>query len=61
MTSPDVLKAAHDEWAQETQQTPYFSVLPADAKPDVAMNSETMAKYRPDMSKFYLHKTPRFQ
>lgn len=61
MTEPDVLKAAHDEWAQATQASPYFSLLPADAQPDINMNAATMAQYRPAMSKFYLHKTPRFQ
>jgi aminobenzoyl-glutamate utilization protein B len=60
LTTPDVLKAAHDEWAQQTTQTPYFSILPADAKPDIEMNKAMMAKYRPEMAKFYLHKTPRY-
>jgi len=35
-------------------------VLPTDAKPDIEMNKAMMAKYRPDMSKFYLHKTPHY-
>jgi aminobenzoyl-glutamate utilization protein B len=60
LTTPEVLKAAHDEWEQQTKQTPYFSVLPADAKPDIEMNKAMMAKYRPEMAKFYLHKTPRY-
>jgi aminobenzoyl-glutamate utilization protein B len=61
MTSPEVLKAARAEWEQATTQSPYFSLLPADAKPDVNMNRETMLKFRPQMTKFYLNKTPRFQ
>jgi aminobenzoyl-glutamate utilization protein B len=61
MTEPEVLKAAHAEWAQATQTSPYFSLLPADAQPDINLNKETMAKYRPAMEKFYLHKTPRYQ
>jgi aminobenzoyl-glutamate utilization protein B len=60
MTSPELLKAAHDEWAQQTHDTPYFSVIPDNATPQIGMNAETMAKYRPAMSKFYLHKTPRY-
>ncbi len=60
MTEPAVLKAAHEEWEQVTKQTPYFSLLPPDAQPDLALNRETMAKYRPEMAKFYLHKTPRY-
>jgi len=60
LTSADVLKAAHEEWTEYTKTSPYFSLLPADAKPDVDMNKEMMAQYRPEMSKFYLHKTPRY-
>ena len=61
MTSPDVLAAAHTEFAQATKDGGYFSLLPPDAKPQVDMNKATMATYRPAMSKFYLHKTPRYQ
>jgi len=61
LTQPEVLKAAHEEFAQVTKQSPYFSLLPADAKPDTDLDKEIMAQYRPAMSKFYLHKTPRFQ
>ena len=58
---PQVPKAAHEQWEQVTKQTPYFSRLPPDAKDDLALNRDTMAKYRPAMEKFYLHKTPRYQ
>ncbi|HEY3917600.1 MAG TPA: amidohydrolase [Stellaceae bacterium] len=61
MTEPQVLTAAHREWEQTTKATPYFSLLPADAQPEINLNKETMAKYRPAMEKFYLHKTPRYQ
>jgi aminobenzoyl-glutamate utilization protein B len=61
MTSPDVLKAAHDEFEDTTKKTPYFSLVPDGAKPDTDLNKEMMAEYRPAMSKFYLHKTPRYQ
>jgi aminobenzoyl-glutamate utilization protein B len=61
MTSPEALKAARAEWEQSTTQSRYFSLLPADVKPDVNMNRETMRKFRPQMTKFYLNKTPRFQ
>ena len=37
------------------------AIVSADAKPDVNMNRESMAKYRPEMVKFYLNKSPRFQ
>jgi aminobenzoyl-glutamate utilization protein B len=59
-TTPEVLKAAHDEWEEATKASPYFSVVPDGAKPDINMNVDIMAKYRPEMSKFYLNKTPRY-
>jgi aminobenzoyl-glutamate utilization protein B len=61
MTSPEVLKAAHDEFEQATKTTPYFSLVPDGAKPDTDLDKDIMAQYRPAMSKFYLHKTPRYQ
>ncbi|HEY5349270.1 MAG TPA: amidohydrolase [Candidatus Lustribacter sp.] len=60
MTSPDTLAAARTEWLQETKDGGYFSLLPPDAKPQIDMNKATMAKYRPAMSKYYVHKTPRY-
>ncbi len=60
MTSPDVLKAAHDEFDQATKTTPYFSLVPDGQQPDIDLDKDIMAQYRPAMSKFYLHKTPRY-
>ncbi len=60
LTSPDVLQKARAEWEVESKKTPYFSLLPADAKPTIDLNRAEMEKYRPDMRKFYLQKTPRF-
>jgi hypothetical protein len=34
MTSPELLKKARAEFEAETKRTPYFSLLPSDAKPD---------------------------
>src|SRR5262249_58712672 len=61
MTSPELLQKARAEFEVESKKTPYFSVLPADAKPDTEMNHAEMEKYRGEMRKFYLGKTPRFQ
>ncbi len=61
MTSSETLAAARTEWLQATKDGGYFSLLPPDAKPHTDMNKTTMAKYRPAMSKYYLHKTPRYQ
>ncbi len=60
MTSPELLQKARAEFEVESKKTPYFSLVPPDAKPDVDLNRVEMEKYRADMSKFYLNKTPRF-
>ena len=61
MTQPDVLAAARAEWLATTKDAGYFSLLPPNAQPQIHMNEATMLKYRPAMSKYYLHKTPRYQ
>jgi aminobenzoyl-glutamate utilization protein B len=60
MTSPDVLAKAKAEFEVESKKTPYFSLVPPDAKPEIELNRAEMEKYRADMRKFYLNKTPRF-
>jgi hypothetical protein len=45
----------------ESKKTPYFSLVPPDANPDITLNQADMEKYRPQMRKFYLNKSPRFQ
>jgi hypothetical protein len=35
-------------------------LLPAETNPPVDLNRAEMEKYRPEMRKFYLDKTPRF-
>ncbi|HLH98331.1 MAG TPA: amidohydrolase [Xanthobacteraceae bacterium] len=59
MTRPDVLQRARLEFDQQIKQTPYFAVLPADAKPPLDLNKATMDQYRPLMRKFYLNEQPR--
>ena len=44
----------------ESKRTPYLSLLPADAKPPVDLNRSEMEKFRPQMRRFYLDRTPRF-
>src|SRR6266849_4253678 len=60
MTSPELVQKARAEFEVESKRTPYFSLLPPDAKPDLELNRVEMEKYRADMRKFYLSKTPRF-
>ncbi len=60
LTSPELLEKARAEFQVELKKTPYFSLLPAEAKPPVDLNRAEMEKYRPEMRKFYLDRTPRF-
>ncbi|WP_420224423.1 amidohydrolase [Pigmentiphaga litoralis] len=61
MTSPALLQNARKEFADATKDSPYFSLLPADAKPPVDMNRATMDQFGPALSKTYLSVSPRFR
>jgi aminobenzoyl-glutamate utilization protein B len=61
MTTPELLQKAHAEFEQTIKASPYFAVLPEDAKPPLDLDKEAMAKYRPAMSQFYLHLEPRLK
>jgi aminobenzoyl-glutamate utilization protein B len=60
LTSPELLQKARAEFEVESKKTPYFSLLPPEARPTVDLNRAEMEKYRPEMRKFYLDKMPRF-
>jgi aminobenzoyl-glutamate utilization protein B len=60
LTSPELLQKARAEFEVESKKTPYFSLLPPDTKPDPELNRAEMEKYRGEMRKFYLGKSPRF-
>jgi aminobenzoyl-glutamate utilization protein B len=60
LTSPELVQKARAEFEVEAKKTPYFSLLPPDAKPDLELNRIEMEKYRADMRKHYLGKAPRF-
>jgi aminobenzoyl-glutamate utilization protein B len=60
LTSPELLQKSRAEFQEATRESPYFSLMPAEAKPPVDMNREMMEKYRPEMRKHYLNKMPRF-
>jgi aminobenzoyl-glutamate utilization protein B len=60
LTSPELLQKARAELDAELKKAPYFSLLPPDAKPDLDLNRIEMEKYRAELRKFYLNKTPRF-
>jgi aminobenzoyl-glutamate utilization protein B len=59
LTRPDVLQRARAEFDAQLRQSPYFAVLPPDAKPPLDLNKAMMDRYRPEMRKFYLGEQPR--
>jgi aminobenzoyl-glutamate utilization protein B len=58
---PELVAAARAEFDKQTSEMKYFAVLPADAKPPLDLNKETMDRYRPAMRQFYLDKPVRFE
>jgi aminobenzoyl-glutamate utilization protein B len=60
LTKPELVKQARTEFEKATTEMKYFSVLPADAKPPLDLNRDTMDHYRAEMTKFYLNKPVRF-
>jgi aminobenzoyl-glutamate utilization protein B len=61
LSRPELVAAARAEFAKQTSEMKYFAVLPADAKPPLDLNKETMDRYRPAMRQFYLDKPVRFE
>jgi len=61
LTSPELVAKARAEFEVESRKTPYFALLPAEARPPVDLNRGEMEKYRAEMRKFYLNKAPRFE
>jgi aminobenzoyl-glutamate utilization protein B len=61
LTSPDLLQRVRDQFREDTKDTRYFTLLPADTKPPLDMNREMMERVRPEMRKSYLNKTPKFE
>ena len=53
--------AAADQFAEDTKETKFFSLLPTDAKPPLDLNKDIMDKHRADMRKFYLNKPAEFR
>src|SRR5262249_23341521 len=61
LTTPELVAKARAEFEVESKKTPYFALLPAEARPPVDLNRGEMEKYRAEMRKFYLNKAPRFE
>jgi aminobenzoyl-glutamate utilization protein B len=60
LTKPELVEQARLEFEKATTEMKYFPVLPSDAKPPLDLNKETMDRYRPEMAKYYLNRTLRF-
>lgn len=61
LTSPELLQRAKTEFAEQTKDTKYFPLIPDTAKPQLDLNKEVMDRLRPEMTKFYMKVTPRFE
>ena len=59
LTSPELVAAAKDQFKQDTKDSPYFSLLPPEAKPQIDLNKDA-DKFRAELSKHYLKVSPRF-
>ena len=60
LTSPELLQKAREQFQADTKNSPYFTLLPPEAKPPVELNKEVMDKLRPEMAKHYMKISPRF-
>src|SRR5581483_11335776 len=61
LTSPQLLAAAKKQFAEDTRETKYFSLLPPGAEAPLELYKEMIEKYRPAMRKFYLRKKAEFK
>jgi hypothetical protein len=61
LTSSDLRRKASAQFEQDTKETKYFSLLPAEAKPPLDLNRETMEKFRGEMRKHYLNQKVQFR
>jgi len=59
--NPAVVEEAKRTFARETEGVQFRSMLPADQKPPVSLNADTMARYRDAMRPHYISEKPRFE
>ncbi|HTK28542.1 MAG TPA: amidohydrolase [Vicinamibacterales bacterium] len=50
---PELVKQAWDYFNEQTKERKYIPLMRAEDKPAVWLNEQTMAKYRPEMKKYY--------
>jgi aminobenzoyl-glutamate utilization protein B len=58
--NPSIVAQAKESFAEETKGVAYFSMLPPDQKPPLALNRATMERFRADMRTHYIGERPRF-
>ena len=58
--NPSVVAQAKESFTEETKGVSYFSMLPPDQKPPLALNRATMERFRADMRAHYVGGRPRF-
>ncbi len=54
---PELVKQAWDYFNNQTKETKYTPLIRPEDKPAIWLNAETMAKYRPEMKKYYYDPT----
>ncbi len=58
--NPSIVAQAKASFAEETKCVAYFSMLPPDQKPPLALNHATMERFRAQMRTHYIGGRPRF-
>jgi aminobenzoyl-glutamate utilization protein B len=54
---PELVKQAWDYFHNQTKTTKYIPLMRPEDKPAIWLNTQTMAKYRPEMKKYYYDST----
>jgi aminobenzoyl-glutamate utilization protein B len=57
MMRPELVSQAWDYFKAQTKETKYIPLMRPEDKPAIWLNQETMAKYRPEMKKYYFDPT----
>jgi aminobenzoyl-glutamate utilization protein B len=57
MTRPELVKQAWDYFNAQTKETKYVPLMRPEDKPAIWLNEQIMAKYRPEMKKYYYDPT----
>ena len=61
LTDAELLERVKVQFREDTKGVQYVSLMPPEARPPVDMNREMMERVRPEMRKYYINKTPKFE